>query len=255
MMYTFSQLGELGRLGNQLWQIASTVGLARMADRDVKFRRDWEYRPFFSIPESFFGDTEGQTYDRKGEFLQELDMWWHIRDEILEMFSPGFGVHDELDSRWNTAVGSADHVTSIHVRRSDYLNVPRRFPVCTQAYYDSAVALALEEHPDTTFLVFSDDINYCINTMFRDRDFRFIPGTIRPLDPARRKGEPQDFWDLFMMARCDQHIIANSSFSWWGATLAGDMSAFYPSVWYGPELSSIDWKNEMILDTWREVQC
>ena len=65
MVHTYSQLGELGRLGNQLWQIASTVGSASAMKDSVRFRGDWDYRPFFSLPEAWFRvmDDDGLVFD------------------------------------------------------------------------------------------------------------------------------------------------------------------------------------------------
>ena len=58
---------------------------------------------------------------------------------------------------------------------------------------------------DTTFLFFSDDIPWC-RTRFRDRRFVFVEGQA-------------EVADLLLMSLCEGHIIANSSFSWWGAWL------------------------------------
>jgi hypothetical protein len=258
VIYTFSQLEKLGRLGNQLWQVASTIGLARMAGHPARFRPDWEYRPYFSVPDEYFEPVPGgyTTYDRKGEFLQELDLWWFMREEILDLFRPDPSLVPELDERWDYATHGARHVTAIHVRRGDYLLVPKRFPICSEYYYRTAMDLVVKDHPDTLFLVFSDDIKFCEKHLFKGMECTFVSGVSRPVElNVRYKTKPQDYWDLFLMARCTEHIISNSSYSWWGAILAGNERAIYPSVWYGPELRDIQWEPEMILDTWRKIAC
>lgn len=231
------------------------MGIAHDEGDVAMFRPDWEYRPYFSVPDVFFEQVEGAK-DHPGEFLQDLAHWKSIRMEILGFFQPAEAIRPEVDSRWELTTQGSLHTTAIHVRRTDYTYVPKRFPTCTKRYYDEAIARVRAENPYTHFIVFSDDINFCRNHMFRGEDFTYFEGVVRPMDTAhRKKSEPQDYWDLFMMARCDDHIIANSSFSWWGATLAMNNRAYYPSVWYGPELKEINWKEEMIPETWIEVPC
>lgn len=97
---------------------------------------------------------------------------------------------------------------SIHVRRGDYLKIPELGEVCTPDYYRKALEKMDEMHPGSTPVVFSDDIPFC-RELLSGRDAVFVDWN---------RGE--DSWmDMALMSRCRHHIIANSSFSWWGAWL------------------------------------
>jgi hypothetical protein len=88
------------------------------------------------------------------------------------------------------------------VRRTDYLRSPFFADLGQSTYYDEAIR---QFDADTIFLCFSDDIPWC-KTRFRDRRFVYIEGL-------------RDIADLFFISLCGGHIIADSSFSWWGAWL------------------------------------
>ena len=74
-------------------------------------------------------------------------------------------------------------------------------------------------------MVFSDDLDWCKETFLGNR-FTFISGN-------------RDYQDLFLMSMCKNNIIANSSFSWWGAWLNTNLNkkVIAPKKWFGPQLS------------------
>lgn len=257
-IYTFSMLEKLGRLGNQLWQIASTIGLAEAAGGQAIFNPNWEYRRFFNVPDKYFAPLNSRqmqaSIDRPHEYLQEFHYWADIYDHILDIFSIAPNLQPQLESRWQD-ISDGRPTAAIHVRRGDYLKYPDAHPVCTPRYYEGAIKAVREAEPDTQFIVFSDDIDHCEKVLFTGQDFTFVRGVSRPVEiKDRKKSAPQDYWDLQLMARADRHVISNSSFAWWGAILADDKKAYYPSVWYGKDNSYIDWK-AMIPETWIEVDC
>lgn len=105
---------------------------------------------------------------------------------------------------------------AIHVRRGDYVNNPFYVDLSLTDYYEKAMEL----FPTSTFLVFSDDIEWC-KDRFQGKQFEFF--------------HSDELTDLNTMAACSGHIIANSSFSWWGAYLSPNCGKVVaPSVdnWY-----------------------
>ena len=101
---------------------------------------------------------------------------------------------------------------SLHIRRGDYVSNPRfsrKFGVCSLEYYQSAAAKIIEKVQDPHFFVFSDDIPWA-----RDNIRLQYPVTF-----AAHNDADKDYEDLCLMSLCRHHIIANSSFSWWGAWL------------------------------------
>jgi hypothetical protein len=260
--YTYSALGANGRLGNQLWQIAWIIGSAIKNDGKVCIKQNWDYKKFFSIPEEYFVNPSGEIVNGN-LFYQELHHWDSCADLVYESFQPSeLSLNQLRDNYPDWFFDSAIHKTSLHIRAGDYLQHPRIFPVPSDNYYLSAMEKI--ESP-TRFVVFSDDINYARRKLATApvEDIVFIDGFARPVQPTRRMGEPRDQLDLFLMTLCQNHIIGNSTFSWWGAYLANSEAVYYPSVWWGPDLNAQDSRGldvrqswtDAIPNEWRLVEC
>jgi len=101
---------------------------------------------------------------------------------------------------------------SLHVRRGDYIADPQihqLFGVCSLDYYAAAVQKVSTFLPDPHFFVFSDDPAWVQKNV----------KLAHPMTLIDHNGPQQDYEDLQLMSLCQHHIIANSSFSWWGAWL------------------------------------
>lgn len=150
--------------------------------------------------------------------------------EIRELFSPR-----KSDIRYlHDKYGDVSEYTSIHVRRGDYLNLQNHHPPCTLEYYNEAISRF-----DGKFLVFSDDIEWCKNT-FTDSNFIFVEDNL-------------DYQDLYLMSMCKNSIIANSSFSWWGAWLNENINkqVVYPKQWFG--MFAKHNTKDLIPKEWKEI--
>ncbi len=107
---------------------------------------------------------------------------------------------------------SSQQAVSIHVRRGDYASNPTTnlfHGLCSLDYYAAAVAKLTEVVPDPHFYVFSDDPEWIISHLRLDYPTTYVTHT----------GPDEEHEDLRLMTLCRHHIIANSSFSWWGAWL------------------------------------
>jgi len=264
--YSFKQLGHVGRLGNQLWQIAWVYAQAKKNDAAPIVVPNWEYRHIFSLPNTMYGNASEDSTDGGDLYYQELHYWNGYEQDIWNMFQPS----DEAIYRTNEYIGYGlpqlkANGCSIHYRRGDYLNSPLHFPIPTEKYYLRSMQAVLNKNPDTIFYIFSDNIaeivkEYEQNTFTKDlvknNKAIFFRGIPRPVEVSDRKGEPQDWLDLFSMSFCSNHIIANSTFSWWGAFLSENSHAYYPSRWFGTHDSvrNIPWHN-MMPDNWTMVKC
>jgi hypothetical protein len=147
-------------------------------------------------------------------YFQSEKYFSHCRGIILYYF----GAHKPL----------VDYV-SVHVRRGDYLKYPTKHPIPSLNYYKGAFGLFPE---GTVFMVFSDDIAWCKENINFSNNILF----------SESKSEIED---LHLMSRCKHHIIANSSFSWWGAWLCTNPNKIIvrPSVWFGVDNSHLDDKD------------
>jgi hypothetical protein len=123
-------------------------------------------------------------------------------------------------------------VASVHVRRGDYLKYPN-LDICGPAYYERAIASLIASSGIASLLVLSEDAEYCKATLRCGG----VPATFVDWNSG------SDSWqDMAMMSLCDHHIIANSSFSWWGAWLdpRPAKKVVAPSVWNRRQLEGGD---------------
>lgn len=111
---------------------------------------------------------------------------------------------------------------SVHVRRGDKLICEENYIHLDEQYYKKAMA---KIPYGTKFLIFSDDIDFCKN-LFTKKN-RFL--NIEFLDQKNK-----DFIDLELMSKCEHNIIANSTFSWWGAFLNQNSNKIVvsPKLWF-----------------------
>jgi len=101
---------------------------------------------------------------------------------------------------------------SVHVRRGDYLTNPKNhglMDVAQPAYYRSAIAHIGGIVTNPEFFVFSDDIVWAKENITSGYPCTFI----------NHNSQADSYFDMYLMSRCQHHIIANSTFSWWAAWL------------------------------------
>ena len=135
-------------------------------------------------------------------------------------------LEEEIQNKYGEVLNQ--NTCSIHVRRGDYLNLSEHHPLCDIEYYKDA----MEHMPnDTVYLVFSDDISWCKENFLGD-NYIFIE-------------DNSDIFDLYLMSLCHNNIIANSSYSWWGAWLNNNKNKIVvsPKMWFGPAKVGLDTKD------------
>ena len=122
---------------------------------------------------------------------------------------------EKTDAHTYITQNSDTPITSIHVRRGDYLNTPEIYGgICTDEYYAQAIEYILSKEPESSFLIFSNDHEWAKGFAKESKD-----KYNRPFIPVTDTTEDDGCIDLYLMSRCRHNIIANSSFSWWGAYL------------------------------------
>jgi hypothetical protein len=139
------------------------------------------------------------------------------KNEVIELFNFEQEIHDKTKEFIINKIGDTK-LTAIHVRRGDYLMKPQFHPACDMDYYQKAMDIIDAEK----YIIISDDIEWCKNNFLGDK-FIFSPFT-------------NEIEDLYLLMNCNNHIIANSSFSWWGAYLCEkDNKVVSPKTWFGPQ--------------------
>ena len=164
--------------------------------------------------ESYFRDIEDQVREA---FVFQPVIFEKLAEERREKI---FSYREKIDQSLSV---------SLHIRRGDYLTSSEIYGGnCTEQYYLRAVSLIRERYPEAVFFVFSNDDTWT-QEWIRDSfpgDDRFVIVEGVP--------EEEGYLDLYLMSRCRHHILANSSFSWWGAYLnpSPDKTVIAPARWF-----------------------
>lgn len=240
-------------VGNMLFQIAAAYTLAESTGRSLAIIESLAGGPRHHAPEryrtNFFArlpylpdGTEmrpefrkapvyrevrfaagcfDQQLPRKGSFLldgyfQNEGYFRPYASAVVELFN--------YKPQTGTDLLPEGPACSIHVRRGDYRDLPGIHPVVGIDYLRRALARIAD---DRTFLIFSDDLPWCethLPAVLGKRPHRFVPASI------------PDYDALALMARCQDNIIANSTFSWWAAYLNPQprKQVIAPRNWFTP---------------------
>lgn len=168
-----------------------------------------------------------------------LDGYWQSEkyfkvssDLIREDFKPS----EELLTKLLSTPFIDTNTISLHVRRTDYVTSNGYHPVQSIEYYQKAIkTIGDYDH----IFIFSDDIQWCKDNLKFD-NMVFMEGFT-------------DIEDLYLMSMCKHNVIANSSFSWWGAWLNNnkDKKVIAPSKWFG-EKANLN-QNDIIPKEWIKI--
>jgi len=271
-MLACNQLGNNGRLGNQMFQYAALKGIA--------YRRGFDYcippfdqqgidnyglgdafniksftgvanlpsvgEPHFHYSEEFHNtcpdDITLVGYFQTEKYFKEIED--QIRKDFIfrdEWMEPCKEFLQEFEGQ---------EIAFLHVRRGDpnlvdrrgfkwaYVNCSDQHPVQPLGYYEEAIKRLPEDMP---ILVFSDSIEWC-----KEQEF-FQPDRFLFSEPEDKysDGALVPYVDLCLMSLCDHAIIANSSMSWWGAWLIQNPNkkVIAPKMWFGSSYAQNDTKD------------
>lgn len=177
------------------------------------------------------------------------DFFSSDRNELIKKFSPLF-LSDESKSVLKSIQES--NSISVHVRRGDYVDNPY-FNNLDENYYIPAIKKMQESLEDVIFYFFSNDPDYVVNT-FKDVPNKVIVSiNSTQLNKYSTKGDVED---LFLMSNCKGQIIANSTFSWWGAFLNNNPNPriIAPIKWYNDIKAQKDYlRSSLISKNWSKI--
>ena len=154
-------------------------------------------------------------------FWQTEKYFLHIEPHIRDTFGFKEILMSQRTKEMADRIKNSENSISLHVRRGDYLDIDstRTFGL---EYYNATVNLLRTQHKGGRIYVFSDDVEWArLNLPYKDIEFiNWNYGT--------------DSWqDMYLMSQCKYNIIANSTFSWWGAWLNNNPSKIViaPKKW------------------------
>ena len=240
-----------GRLGNQFFQLATGLALA-LENNDEVIAPPADFYKFINFkpqPASFVQYSKLYTepnfhYDKIpyekniliAGYFQSEKYFIDKKEEVFKALSLRPEYEEQIKNKYKDILNQ--ETISIHVRRTDYVNNEDNHPLQPIEYYTKALDYIGTK--DKKVLVFSDDISWC-KSKFIGEKFIFIENNLNIVD-------------LFLMSYCKHNIIANSSFSWWGAWLNTnpDKIVVAPSKWFGPLLSMNNTK-DIYCDGWHRI--
>lgn len=217
-MITYSQIGKKGNLGNQLFQIASTIGLAKVNNCDYGFF-DWKYKKYFknklpSIDCSKYKrivlEEQYYNYHHWSFENDEYDLIGWLQTEKyfdIELTKYYFQFTDNLINSVREKFNRAflKKTILISIRRGDFVNHPDYFQLPIHYYLNSLIRF-FPDWQSRNLIVLSDDLDYC-KFHFSFLDNVFFGEKLNEIE------------QLCLGSMCDDFIISNSTFSWWSAWL------------------------------------
>ncbi len=261
----------MGGLGNQLFQICATLAWSFQTGQPVRFIQTetvgkppdtvrptyWNsiFKPLvdagwvqstplpnlpliYEHPDGYYHPLPALSSGKLVGYFQShyyFQSWWPAIHRLLA-----------IDS-WPVILPIEPGTVSIHIRRGDYRRHPTVHPILPVSYYLRCVDFIHSRSPISSLLMFhdpsdSDDASDVISALSSRFPIQRCDATLT------------DWQQLIAMSQCTHHIIANSSYSWWGAYLASPKSdhiVCYPSIWFGPSIPLHD----RFPDTWHRIEC
>lgn len=251
-----------GQLGNQLFQIAATLAYSWDYGVDAFFpaldNPHWNISynknllffrvnagmppraPIHLFSESCWFSPERIPFQKDlllDGYFQSYRHFHHHKDKILSVFAPSQESTDRLTQKYGSLLQSKNLV-GVHVRtQSKRTHDAGIHPFWGMPYYEKALA---EFPKDSIFVICSDRINWCKKHFSPlGENFVFIEGNYG-ID------------DLFLLSKCHQLILCNSSFSWWAAYFHknGDGKVIFPEYWKEEPIHINPKKEDFFLPNW-----
>lgn len=261
----------IGGLGNQMFQYAFYKSLKEKHENvkcDIRGYEKYKLHTGFDLENIFdieldkasIADTKLVTsfyktnifsklirkiFGNRSSHIVEDDFEWNLINSNKDYYLDGywqsekyFGIQNELkkDFKFKTNLNDSPVPTeeiikscnsvSLHVRRGDYLG-NNLYSQLDESYYSKAINLIQSQIIDPVFFVFSDDV-----TWVKENLIHRLTAKAKIVYPENKESSVQS--DLKMMSLCKHNIVANSSFSWWGAWLNSNEEKIIvmPKKWY-----------------------
>ena len=251
-MIGLNYLGKMGQLGNQMFQYAAIKGIAKNRGYDFCIPNHHEVVndglgnklrielfDVFEIPSIEYGLLETDNVIQESDFsfdeklfnecpdnscivgfFQSEKYFKNIKSEIKQDFT----FKKEYLESYDEVKGLFDNPIALHIRRGDFLFNSENHHNLSLSYYENALK---QFDPDRQVVIFSDDTKWCKSQELFSDDRFLVCET------------GNSYVDLCIMSKCSDFIIANSTFSWWGAFLNLNRTICMPSKWFNEPMMYI----------------
>jgi hypothetical protein len=218
---------------------------------------------FRSLRRAMGAQVFTEQFEKRFRFLEDVPLHQGTKTLYLSGYWQNYRMAEQVEDRARAEFGFREpargktlevleqirrckHPVSLHVRRGDYTLAAEGQIALSMDYYTRAMLLFKERRGNPTFFVFSDDVPFVRENLPLEANVVFV----------EHNDSAHSHEDLRLMASCHDHIIANSTFSWWGAWMnpRPEKVVVAPKHWhltvdsYFPELLPPGW---IVLDTAR----
>jgi hypothetical protein len=236
----------MGGLGNQMFQISKALSEGFENNIDVVFR-PYSYIPMHGNQPTKYKDNifRNLVFKNINENLERISepSWSYNKIDVMYYKSVEYYGYYQSSKNFNKHTEKIKSIfkptdeflekikklypqvfeensTSLHVRRGDYLSISEILPVIDISYIDKSLELIGDA---TTIFIFSNDKEWVKDNLKYKNSIVVT--------------ELEDYEELWMMSLCQNNIMSNSSFSWWGSYLNNNENkkVFAPSIWFGPK--------------------
>lgn len=243
--YKLHQGFEFPRLFNQQCGIATHVDVFKMLDwqapsliRRVLARRQFaslRHKRFIAEPhyQYWAGINNLPTNCYLSGYWQSEKYFSDVASQIRKDFTFRLPLQNK-NSEFANEISQVDAV-SLHIRRGDYVSNKKTTAthgLCSIDYYQTAIRYIAERVPHPHFFVFSDDIAWVKDNLKIDFLCQYVD----------HNHGAESYNDMRLMSMCQHHVIANSSFSWWGAWLnpSPEKIVIAPKKWFAVDVNTSD---------------
>lgn len=216
-----------------------------------KMRKNLKGKPFWGL--NYYNEPHFE-FDKRAfrikpntfieGFFQSEKYFDEYENEIREAFT--FKIKPEKFNQYLIEQMKESNSVSVHIRRGDYVEKKRyqqAYATCSLDYYKRGVEFIAQKHENPKLFVFSDDIQWVKANWNLPYETVFVDNN---------SGD-KSFEDMRLMSNCKHNIIANSSFSWWGAWLNKNEQKIViaPKKWFNDEKVN---QEDVIPETWVKLE-
>jgi len=264
----------MGGLGNQIFQIFATISYAMKSKNQFKFIncetlgggtttvRHTFWNSFFHKLNTFLIDSYPQNLHivRESNFkFKELPIYEMINRDVMiygyfqsyKYFHNYYNViykligiktmKDNLIAKMDYNVGFFNNAISLHFRIGDYKSLQHYHPIMTKEYYERSIRFILSKYNVSAINDKLSVLYFCEDIDIEDAlvSINYLQEKFPNVEFIRGDNTLEDWEQMLLMSLCHHNIIANSSFSWWGAYFNDwtDKIVCYPSVWFGASVN------------------
>jgi hypothetical protein len=275
----------MGGLGNQLFQIFSTISYGHDNQRNIIFpyteslttgvTRPTYWNNFLSSLISFTNYNTKYTNNQLTLFHKYTEQNFHFspidKSNLNEIILYGYFQsykyfqHNtthicsllNLNTQQNTILNDYSllfpndkNIVSMHFRIGDYKDIQKYHPLLPYQYYENAISKLDNNITNIQILYFCEKKdNHTVSTFIQKLQHKF-----NNIQFVKVDDDIPDWKQLLIMSCCSHNIIANSSFSWWGAFFNQNTNklVYYPHKWFGPALNHHN-TQDLIPNNWNKI--